>query len=230
MLDMKAAILFSGGKDSIMATYKAIMGGWQVEYLLSVFSTNLHSYMFHVPNIHLTPLLSNALEINLMQTETLGKKEEELKDLQNALLKLKDKGVGAIFTGAIASNYQKSRIDHICQEIGIESHSPLWHIDPEEYMKEVIKLGFEVMITSVSADGLDESWLGRIIDEELLEELKYLHDKYGFHLAFEGGEAETLVLNGPIFKKKLNILKYRKVWNRDNGYIVIEDAVLEDKD
>ena len=115
MLDMKAAILFSGGKDSIMATYKAIMGGWQVEYLLSVFSTTLHSYMFHVPNIQLTPLLSNALEINLMQTETLGKKEEELKDLQNALLKLKDKGVGAIFTGAIASNYQKSRIDHICQ-------------------------------------------------------------------------------------------------------------------
>lgn len=227
---MKAAILFSGGKDSIMATYKAIMDRWPVEYLLSVFSTNPHSYMFHVPNIHLTPLLSNALEIDLMHVETPGKKEEELKDLKNALLKLKDKGIGAIFTGAIASTYQKSRIDLLCQEIGIESHFPLWHLDPEEYMREVIKLGFEVMITSVSAGGLDESWLGRIIDEDLLEELKELHDKYGFHLAFEGGEAETLVLNGPIFKKKLNILKYRKVWNKDNGYMVIEDAMLEDKD
>ena len=86
------------------------------------------------------------------------------------------------------------------------------------------------MITSVAAEGLDESWLGRIIDENLLDELKELHIKHGLHMAFEGGEAETLVLNGPIFKKKLNILKYRKVWNKDNGYIVIEDAVLESKD
>ena len=229
IFDMKAAILFSGGKDSTMAAYKAIEDGWQVECLLSIFSTNPHSYMFHVPNIHLTPLLSNALEIDLMQAETPGKKEEELKDLKNAFLKLKKKGIQAIFTGAIASNYQRSRIDHLCQEIGLESHSPLWHRDPEDYMRENIKLGFKVMITSVAAEGLDESWLGRIITEDLLDELKELHKKHGLHMAFEGGEAETLVLNGPLFKKKLNILKYRKVWNGDNGYMIIEDAVLENK-
>ncbi|BDZ71191.1 TIGR00289 family protein [Methanobacterium petrolearium] len=181
---MKAAVLFSGGKDSTMAAYKAINEGWQLKYLLSVSSTNPHSYMFHVPNIHLTPLLSQAMEIPLLQAETPGEKEEELKDLKDALIKLKEKGVDAIFTGAIDSQYQRSRIDQLCQEVGLESHAPLWHWDPEEYMKEIIQLGFEVIITSVAAEGLDESWLGRKIDEDLLGELKKLKKNmvYTWHL------------------------------------------------
>ena len=226
---MKAAVLFSGGKDSTLAAYKAMEDGWKVEYLLSMHSENPHSYMFHVPNIHLTQLLSQAMELPLIQAETPGEKEKELEDLKRAMLNLKNKGVEAIFTGAIHSEYQKSRIDGLCKEIGLESIAPLWHRDPLEYMQEVVNLGFEVIITSVSAEGLDESWLGRVIDEDLLEELKVLNEKYGLHMAFEGGEAETLVLDGPIFKKRLNILDTEKVWNVDNGHLVIKDAELIDK-
>ena len=173
---MKAAVLFSGGKDSTMAVYKAMKDGWTVEYLLSMHSENPHSYMFHVPNIHLSQLLSQAMGIPLIQAETPGMKEEELEDLRKALSELKDKGVEAIFTGAIHSQYQKSRIDQLCQELGLESIAPLWHRDPQEYMEEIIELGFEVVITSVSAEGLDESWLGRVITRELLEELRGLHE------------------------------------------------------
>ena len=227
---MKAAVLFSGGKDSTMAVYKAMKDGWTVEYLLSMHSENPHSYMFHVPNIHLTQLLSQAMGIPLIQAETPGMKEEELEDLRKALSELKDKGVEAIFTGAIHSQYQKSRIDQLCQELGLESIAPLWHRDPQEYMEEIIELGFEVVITSVSAEGLDESWLGRVITRELLEELRGLHEKYGLHLAFEGGEAETLVIDGPLFKKKLEILDSEKVWNFDNGHLIIKDAQLVEKD
>jgi diphthine-ammonia ligase len=227
---MKAAVLFSGGKDSTMAVYKAMKDGWTVEYLLSMHSENPHSYMFHVPNIHLTQLLSQAMGIPLIQAETPGMKEEELEDLRQALAELKDKGVEAIFTGAIHSQYQKSRIDQLCQELGLESIAPLWHRDPQDYMEEIIELGFEVVITSVSAEGLDESWLGRVITRELLEELKGLHEKYGLHLAFEGGEAETLVIDGPLFKKKLEILDSGKVWNFDNGHLIIKDAKLVEKD
>ncbi len=226
---MKAAVLFSGGKDSTLAAYKAMEDGWKVEYLLSMHSENPHSYMFHVPNIHLTQLLSQAMELPLIQAETPGEKEKELEDLKRAMLNLKNKGVEAIFTGAIHSEYQKSRIDGLCKEIGLESIAPLWHRDPLEYMQEVVNLGFEVIITSVSAEGLDESWLGRVIDEDLLEELKVLNEKYGLHMAFEGGEAETLVLDGPIFKKRLNILDSEKIWNRDSGHLVIKDAELVDK-
>ena len=227
---MKAAVLFSGGKDSTLAAYKAMDDGWSVEYLLSMHSENPHSYMFHVPNIHLTQLLSQAMGVPIIQAETPGEKEEELDDLKEALSDLKSRGVEAVFTGAIHSEYQKSRIDNLCREIGLESIAPLWHRDPLEYMREVIDLGFEVIITSVSAEGLDESWLGRVINEDLLEELKALHEKYGLHMAFEGGEAETLVLDGPIFKKRLNIRDSEKIWNVDSGHLIIKDAELIEKD
>jgi len=228
-MDMKAAILFSGGKDSTMAALKAKAEGWQVTYLVSMHSQNPHSYMFHVPNIHLTSLLSQAMGIPLIKAETLGKKEEELRDLRKVLIELKKKGVKALFSGAIASEYQKSRINKICMELGLQSKTPLWHLDPIKYMEEIIELGFKVIVTSVSAEGLDESWLGRKLDHGLLEDLIKLHKKYGLHLAFEGGEAETLVLDCPLFKKRLNIKNSEKIWEGDSGYLVIKEANLEDK-
>jgi diphthine-ammonia ligase len=96
-------------------------------------------------------------------------------------------------------------------------------------MEEIIELGFDVVITSVSAEGLDESWLGRKIDSELLDDIIVLNKKYGMHMAFEGGEAETLVLDCPIFKKRIKILESSNIWDRDNGYLLITKAVLVDK-
>ena len=69
---MKAAVLFSGGKDSTMAIYKAIEEGYSVEYLVSMISENPESYMFHVPNIHITELSSEAMGIPLIKAKTHG--------------------------------------------------------------------------------------------------------------------------------------------------------------
>ena len=226
---MNAAVLFSGGKDSTMAVYKAIKEGYNVEYLVTMISDNPESYMFHVPNIHITELSSQAMGIPLIKAKTLGEKEKELNDLKNILNELKDKGVEAIFAGALASEYQKSRIDQLCLDIGLESFAPLWHRDPKEYMEEIIELGFEVILISVSAEGLDESWLGRKIDSKLLDEIIILNSKYGMHMAFEGGEAETLVLDCPIFNKRIKIVESTNVWDRDSGHLLITDAVLEKK-
>ena len=226
---MKAAVLFSGGKDSTMAIYKAIEKGYNVEFLVSMISDNPESYMFHVPNIHITELSSEAMGIPLIKAKTHGVKEKELDDLKAVLKDLKDKGVEAIFAGALDSKYQKSRIDQLCKDVGLISKAPLWHVDPKEYMEEIINLGFEVIIISVSAEGLDESWLGRRIDSKLLDEIIALHNKYGMHMAFEGGEAETLVLDCPIFKKHIKILESSNVWDRDNGYLLITKAELEKK-
>lgn len=226
---MKAAVLYSGGKDSTMAVYKAIEEGYDVEYLVSMISDNPESYMFHVPNIHITELSAESMGIPLLRAKTHGIKEKELEDLKNVLEDLKAKGVEAVFAGALASQYQKSRIDELCKEIGMESKAPLWHWDPEDYMETIIRLGFEVILVSVSAEGLDETWLGRKLDMELLKEIVELHGKYGMHMAFEGGEAETLVLNGPLFQKKINILESSNVWETDSGYMVISNAELVDK-
>lgn len=226
---MKAAVLFSGGKDSTMATYKARESGWEVEYLVSMISGNPESYMFHTANIHLTELAAEAMDIPLLRATTHGVKEEELDDLKDVLADLKSRGVEAIFSGALHSSYQKSRIDKLCEDLSLESIAPLWHSDPYEYMEELIDLGFETILVSVSAEGLDESWLGKKIDMALLEELLKIHEKHGIHMAFEGGEAETLVLDCPLFKKRIKVQEVEKVWERDSGHINIKKAVLEDK-
>ncbi len=226
---MKVAVLFSGGKDSTMAVFSALESGEDVKYLLSMKSANDESYMFHVPNIHLTDLLAEAMDIPIMSIRTEGVKEEELEDLKKGFEQLKNLGIEAIYTGALYSVYQKSRIERLGEEVGLKVISPFWHVDELEYMRFIVSLGFEVIISGVAAYGLDEKWLGRKIDEQCIDDLIKLNEKIGLNLAFEGGEAETLVLDGPIFKKKVKILKDRKQWHVDSGLYIIEKAELEEK-
>jgi len=226
---MRSAVLYSGGKDSTMALYHALQES-EVEFLVSVISDNPESHMYHVPNIHLTALLAEALGIPLMESRTAGVEEEEVEDLAAALKILGERGVEAVYSGALYSEYQRSRIDSICRRLGLRSVAPLWHRDPLDYMEEIVDLGFRVMVTAVAAEGLDESWLGRIVDKKMIDELADLSERYGINPAFEGGEAESLVLDGPIFKKRLEIIEYEKNWFFDNGFLDIKRAVLVDKD
>ena len=226
---MNVAILFSGGKDSTMALFNALEAKEDVKYLLSMKSRNDESYMFHVPNIHITALLSKALDIPIISAETDGIKEEELQDLKREFENLKSLGVEAIYTGALYSVYQKSRIENLCSEVGLKAISPYWHVDELEYMRKIVSLGFKIVVCGVAAWGLDESWLGRIIDDEAIDDLVKINEKYQVNIAFEGGEAETLAIDGPIFKKRIKILKDKKEWHLDSGVYIIEDAILEDK-
>ncbi|RAP53470.1 MAG: TIGR00289 family protein [Methanosphaera sp. rholeuAM270] len=226
---MKAVILYSGGKDSTMAVYEAQKNGDEVYALLAMVSKNEESYMFHVPDIHMVDYCSAAMEIPSIDVLTDGIKEEELNDLEEILRKLKDKGIEAVYSGALESIYQKSRIDGICEKLSLKSVSPLWHKEPVDYMKEIVNNGFEVIITSVSAYGLTRDWLGRTITMEVIDELVELQKKYGLHPAFEGGEAETLVLDGPNFDRKIIIDEADIIWNYDNGIYNIKKAHLEEK-
>lgn len=134
-----------------------------------------------------------------------------------------------VYTGALYSEYQKSRIEKLGLEVGLEIISPYWHVNELEYMKEIVSLGFKVIISGVFADGLDESWLGREIDDTAIEEIVELNKKYYVDIAFEGGEAETLVIDGPIFKKSIKILDAERKWNYDNGVYIINNAILVNK-
>ncbi|MFB2623881.1 diphthine--ammonia ligase [Methanothermobacter marburgensis] len=226
---MRSAVLYSGGKDSTMALYHALQDS-EVRFLVSMVSDNPESHMYHVPNIKLTSLLAEALGIPLIESRTEGVEEKEVEDLAETLSMLKERGVDAVYSGALYSEYQRSRIDAVCRRLGLKSVAPLWHRDPIDYMEEIVDLGFRVMVTAVAAEGLDESWLGRIVDKRMISELADLSERYGINPAFEGGEAETLVLDGPIFKKRLEILEYEKKWFFDNGFLDIKRAVLVDKD
>ena len=222
---MKLGVLVSGGKDSLLAMYLMHQKGHKIKYLISMLPKRSDSYMFHHPNAHLTTLQADALEIPLISMETEGKKEDELEDLKEVISSIKDE-VDGIVTGAIASKYQKDRIDSICQDAGLLSLAPLWGMSGRKLWEELQKGGFQIVVSSVAADGLDASWLGKKIDQNALKDLIKLSEKYRFHLGFEGGEAETLVVDMPLFKKCIRIIKDRIEWDGVRGVYMVEEAYL----
>lgn len=221
---MRVAALFSGGKDSVFAVYITKQYGWEVTSLVSLLPEQPDSWMFHSINIHLTDLFAEALDIPLVKRGTKAKKEEELADLKQLLQNLEIDGV---VSGAIASEYQRTRIEKICDELGIKSFTPLWHKHQELLVRDQVKAGFHIVVVGVFAEGFDETWLGRTIDEHTIDELVLLHKKQGINIAGEGGEYETLVLSGPVFSKRLVIDESEKEWNRDSGVFQVKKAHLE---
>lgn len=223
---MHIAALVSGGKDSVLALHRALELGYEVDFLVAMIPQQRDSWMFHFPNIHLTDLLAKAVEIPLVKAETVGIKEAELQDLKNLLATLDVEGV---VSGAISSRYQKERIDKICQELNLKSIAPLWHEDSIRLLKEIIDLNFEVIIVGVFAYGFDQSWLGRKINSSTLKSLVELNRKYQISLVGEGGEYETLVLDALFFKKKIQVLQAKRVWENHSGYLLVEKAKLVEK-
>jgi predicted ATP pyrophosphatase (TIGR00289 family) len=223
---MKVAVLFSGGKDSVRTAHFCLGEGYDVKYLVTMIPKREESYMFHFPNIHLTELSAEAIGIPLISKETSGIKEKEVEDLKE-VLKVLD--IDTVACGGIFSNYQKSRIEKVCEELKLKLLTPFWHTDSEQFLKKIIDLGFDVRIVGVYAEGFDENWLGRKLDYKMLNELKKLHDKYKINIVFEGGEAETIVLDGPIFHKKIEILESEIIWEGLGGYLNIKKAVLVEK-
>ncbi len=196
----KLAALTSGGKDSNTALYRMQRRNNEVYCLITLRSENKHSYMFDSKK-QKSDIEKQAeeLEIPLLIQETEGEKEKELEDLEKAMVRAKEEyGVEGVVAGALASTYQRDRVEKVAEKVGLKVFAPLWQEDQERYMKWLIREGFEVEITSVAARGLDESWEGRILDEDSVNELIELSREYGFNAAGEGGEYETKVVGFPL--------------------------------
>ncbi len=227
---MKVGILYSGGKDSTYAAYIAKQQGHELTCLITMIPESSESYLFHYPNIDWTDLQSQALDIPIVKTNLRTVGESEVQELAKAIKKAKEKHFfEGIVTGGLASVYQKDRIEAVCNEAGLEAISPSWMTDPEEYMQNIIKSGFKVMIVGVAAEGLDINWLGRIITEEMIDELKKLKSCFDININFEGGEAETYTLDSPIFKKRIEVQQMKKYWFHNYGFLEIKAAKLVDK-
>jgi asparagine synthase (glutamine-hydrolysing) len=216
---MKLGVLFSGGKDSCYSAYLENQKGNELTCLISVFSENKESYMFHTPNINLVERQAQVMNIPILIQKTKGKKEEELDDLEKAIKKAKEKyKIQGIVTGALHSVYQASRIQKICDKLKLKCINPLWHKEEIEYLNELIKNKFDIIIVGVFAYPLDKLWLGRKINKKFIEDVRVLKEKYKIHPAGEGGEFETFVLNCPLFKKELNVKDKKIVKEGENSY------------
>lgn len=212
---MKTAVLFSGGKDSCYALYWAQNQAWDVECLVSLIPEREDSYMFHYPCIDLVDAQAELTDIPLIKKDTKAEKEKELEDLKNALKKAKEYGIEGVISGAVASEYQRTRLERVCHELGLKSFTPLWHKDQEQLLRAEAKC-MEIMIVGVYAEGLDERWLGRVIDKEAIDELSQnkLLSPVG-----EGGEFETLTVNAPFFRERLETVEIKKEWDGTRGQI-----------
>jgi len=173
---------------------------------------------------------AEALGIPLIVVETKGVKEEELKDLKKAIEKAKEKyKIEGIVTGAVASTYQASRIQKICDDLDLKTINPLWNINQMQLLKDLIKDKFEVIINGIAAYPLDETWLGRKIDEDTLKDMEKLEKEYKINVAGEGGEFETLVIDSPIHKKRIELVETEKEYKDHHGTLKILKMFLTDK-
>jgi len=226
---MRLGVLFSGGKDSTLALHKAAEKA-EVLCLITLVSKNKESFMFHTPNINVTLLQAEALGLPLIQNATEGKPEEELKDLEKAIAQaVKDFKIDGIVTGAVESVYQATRIQQICNRLNVWCVNPLWKRKQKTLLEETIVEGFKTIISGVFAYPLDQSWLGKQVDEDMIERLVALSVKYGLSPSGEGGEIETTVLDAPLFKKKIEILDSKVEAQGNSGVFRIKKARLTKK-
>jgi len=227
---MKLAALFSGGKDSTYAIYLAKKLGHSVDVLLTLYPYSSESHLLHYPNIEFTQLQAKSMKIpQLIEKTHSDDSENESKKLNNLISLAKEKySIDGIVHGGILSEYQKDNFSLICEKNQLKIISPLWNKEPESYMKELLNENFEYIISTVSSAGLNDSWLGRIIDKNGLDELQKLQKKFRFNLNFEGGEAETFVTNCPLFEKRLLIQDSTTEWDGYRGRFEILEAKLKD--
>ena len=226
---MKLGVLFSGGKDSALALYKA-MEKSNVVCLVSILSKNPASYMFHTPNIDITKMQAKSIGLPLIQKITKGEKETELEDLKKALQDAKTKyKIQGVVTGAVESVYQATRIQKICDELNLLCYNPLWKMDQEKLLDEVIKNNFEVVISGIFAYPLTKNWLGKKINRTVVWDLVNLRDKYNISPSGEGGEIETTVLNAPFFKQRIVFEEFSIEAEENSGVMHIKNPVLKEK-
>jgi asparagine synthase (glutamine-hydrolysing) len=216
---MKLGILFSGGKDSTYAMYLGKKRGYELTCLITLHSKNKGSYMFHTPSIEQTKKQAEVLGIPLLVSKTAGIKEKELIDLEKAIKNAKEKyNIDTIATGALHSVYQAERIQKICDKLKLKCFNPLWHKDEISYLHELVDAKFKIMIIGVFAYPLNQSWLGRLIDNKFIEEVSILKEKYKIHAAGEGGEFETFVLDCPLFKYGLKVKSFKDFNEGENAW------------
>ncbi len=210
---MRVVALISGGKDSMLAAHE-VAEEHDLVGILGIIPARSDSYMFHSVNLHMLDVIATCMNLPITKIEVSGEEEVEVDELAERLAGI---DADAICIGGIESEYQKRRFEKVCKRAGLRMLAPLWKRDVEELMEKVVS-SFDTIIVSVSAMGLDESFLCRKIDKKCLEDLKELNRKYKIHLAGEGGEYETLVLDAPLYRRKIVVKSVEKHWDGVRGY------------
>jgi len=231
MKNARLGVLWSSGKDSAYSAYLMKRHNYDIACLMTIESKNKYSFMFHTPNVSLAGLQAQAMQLPLLTCISEGEKEDELSDMKKLMLQAKEEhNIDGVIVGALFSQYQRERVEKVAEEIGLKTYAPLWHKNQAQEMKELMDEGFKVILSSVAAEGLDDSWLGRVLDHADVDKLSVLGEKIGLNVAGEGGEFESLVIDCPLFDKRIEIIDSEIVHEEGlNYFFVVNDAKLVEK-
>ncbi|MFT4249946.1 MAG: diphthine--ammonia ligase [Candidatus Woesearchaeota archaeon] len=219
-VNARLCTLLSSGKDSVYATYLMQQMNYEVVCAATIVSDNSESYMYHTPAIRFASLQAESMGLAHLVERTSGVKEEEVDALRAVLVRAIDEfDIQGVVSGALFSEYQRSRIEVVCEELGLQVFAPLWHIDQELEVREILDAGFSFVFSKVAAEGLDRGWVGREITHE---DVDVLTSKLGLNVAGEGGEYESLVLDGPNFSFPLSLDGFEVVCESEGSVEVCE--------
>ena len=211
----KAFVSWSGGKDCCQAAYQAINMGYEIRYLLNMVTQDGQRSCSHGIAAKWIKLQSEAMGIPVIQQPTKGDNYEAV--FTESLIKLKQEGVGVGVFGDIDFLPHLDWIEKVCKQAGIEPVLPLWGGNQDKIIRDFIDLGFVSVVIATRADLLGKEWLGRKIDAAFLKELAAFNQN--ITPCGEAGEFHSLVVDGPLFKKRLQIKETEQV-KRDNHWFL----------
>lgn len=201
---MKVLALLSGGKDSVAAIEVARGHAWDVVAALVMVPAEDDAWMFHTPNLAVVRGVAMALGIPLLEVPCRSGPEAEVEDLQEAIRQARDAfGLDGIVSGALASEYQKTRIDRIGHALGIATFAPLWHKDRMMHLRGLLDAGYDMRFSRTAADGVDNAWAGTRLTTQHIDAMAKHPSRPD--IAGEGGEYETLVLDAPHYGMQIAV-------------------------
>ena len=210
-------VSLSGGKDSVFALYTALKEGLNVTHLMFITTGG----KAHLENKWMLKLVSEAIGIPAV---VVGKKPD---DIRKALKKL---NANVLVSGVMTTPEHLDYYKEILDPINVEQYAPLFGKKPLDALTEMQQLGFHNLIIEIDTTlGSNKNWLGREIDQNILNEITLLVNERKMNPIGEFGEYHTIVLDCPIYKKKINVEKSKSTWKGSKGYFIIKKANLQPK-
>jgi diphthine-ammonia ligase len=222
----KAFVSWSGGKDCCQAAYLAIRQGLQVQCLLNMVNPEFERSCSHGISARWINLQSTAMGIPLVQPSTSGDDYEAV--FVNTIAGLKKQGVTVGVFGDIDFLPHLEWIQNVCQKAGIKPVLPLWGGDQNKIARNFIDLGFTSIVVATRADMMGEEWLGRTVDHQFLQDIAQLDPRIS--PCGEAGEFHSLVIDGPLFRQRIEIREAQNVRRLDHWIYDIQRCELKDKE